>query len=503
AIQQAMGARNAELAEDARIVYRIGINIGDVIVEGDDIYGDGVNIAARLESIAEPGGICVSGAVHEQVRGKLDLGFEDMGARALKNIERAVHAYRVVPEAAAAAPAPKVPDKPSVAVLPFENLSGQPEHAALADGLADEVITALSKISGLFVIARHSSFAFKGQAMDVREIARRLGVRYVLDGSVRGHGERLRVIAQLIEAATGNHAWAERYDRVIGDIFDLQDELTREIVTALRIELTDGENAEVWKRGTESIEAWRHATEAVEALFKYSAPSNAEARALALSACRADPDYALAWAILGFSHWYEARLAPTGDTDAAMAEAEDCARRADRLDAANSWTTGLRACVLVYRKRYEAAVAAARAGVAHNPGSADARAYLGYALMSAGRPEEAMRYYREAIRLNPLHPIWYLPAMARALDALGEGDAALQTAEAALARDPDNFPSRLHSATLLARLGRGEAAGKAVAEVLRLVPYFDLGRARDWLVSQDEAFVSEYIEGLRLAGLPE
>jgi tetratricopeptide (TPR) repeat protein len=339
--------------------------------------------------------------------------------------------------------------------------------------------------------------------MDVREIARRLGVRYVLDGSVRGHGERLRVIAQLIEAATGNHAWAERYDRVIGDIFDLQDELTREIVTALRVELTDGENAEVWKRGTESVEAWRHATEAVEALLKYSAQGNAEARALALTAARADPDYALAWAILGFSHWYEARLAPTGEPDAAMAEAEDCARRADRLDAANPWTTGLRALMLIYRKRYEAAVAAARAGVAHNPGSADARAYLGVASMSAGRPEEAMRYFREAIRLNPLHPIWYLPTMARALDALGQVDAALQTAEAAMARDPDNFPSRLHSATLLARLGRAEAAGEAVAEVLRLVPYFDLRRARDWLMSQDDAFVSEYIEGLRLAGLPE
>jgi TolB-like protein/Tfp pilus assembly protein PilF len=396
-----------------------------------------------------------------------------------------------------------IPDKPSIAVRPFDNLSGNPEQGYFADGMVEEIITALSKISGLFVIARNSTFAFKGQPKDVRELARELGVRYVLEGSVRGSGDRLRVAAQLIEAGSGNHLWAERYDRVIDDIFDLQDDITGEIVTALRVELTDGENAEVWRRGTRNIAAWRNATAAVEALLKYSAQGNAEARELAEAARQADPDYALAWAILGISHWYETRLAPGANSGAALDKAEECAQRAHALDPNNPWTIGLRTWVMLSHRRFDDAVETARAGVIFNPGSADCRAYLGFALTSAGDPAEGIEHYRQAIRLNPLHPIWYLPTMARTLDMMGQSDAALDALEAALARDPDNFPARLQAVTLLARSGKTDAARDAVSEVLRLVPYFSLGRVRDWLLNRDEDFVATFIDGLRQAGLPE
>ncbi|MDH3737988.1 MAG: tetratricopeptide repeat protein, partial [Alphaproteobacteria bacterium] len=394
-------------------------------------------------------------------------------------------------------------DKPSIAVLPFDNMSGDPEQDYFVDGLAEDTIAALSKISGMFVIARTSSFSFKGSAKDVRTMAGALGVRYVLEGSVRSSGERLRVGAQLIEAASGRQIWAERYDREVDDIFDLQDDITREIVTALRIELTDGENAEVWRRGTNSIPAWRDATAAVEALLKYSAQGNAEARALAEAACRADPEYALAWAILGISHWYEARIAPSANTNSELAAAEECAQRAQALDPNNPWTIGLHTWVLLSQRRYDDAVEAARTGVTFNPGSADCRAYLGFALTSAGEMAEAIEYYRQAIRLNPLHPIWYLPTMARTLDALGQPDQAREAVEATLARDPDNFPARLHAASLLARAGQDDAARAAVSEVLRLVPFFTLDRAGDWLLNRDEDFVAAYVGGLRKAGLPE
>jgi tetratricopeptide (TPR) repeat protein len=313
----------------------------------------------------------------------------------------------------------------------------------------------------------------------------------------------LRVAAQLIEVASGNHLWAERYDRVVDDVFDLQDDITREIVTALRVELTDGENAEVWRRGTSSIPAWRNATAAVEALLKYSAQGNVEARAFAEAAREADPDYALAWAILGISHWYEMRLAPSTDSGVALDKAEECAQRAHALDPNNPWTIGLRTWVLLSHRRFDDAVETARAGITFNPGSADCRAYLGFALTSAGNPAEGIDYYRQAIRLNPLHPIWYLPTMARTLDMMGQSEAALEAVEAALARDPDNFPARLQAATLLARCGQTDAARDAVSEVLRLVPYFTLDRVRDWLLNRDEDFVATYIDGLRKAGLPE
>ncbi len=491
-IQSEMARRNEGEAEGARIAFRVGINLGDVIVDGDDLYGEGVNIAARLEGLAEPGGICVSEDVHRQVAGKLDIAFEDMGERTVKNIARPLRAYRAVPEGAEAPPTdlPKagagatlaLPDKPSIAVLPFTNMSGDPELEFFADGLAEDILTMLSKVSALFVIARNSTFAYKGQAPDVRRVGQELGVRYVLEGSVRKGGDRLRITGQLIDSADGGHVWAETYNRTIADIFDLQDDITKEIVTALRVQLTDGEAAQVWSRGTDNIEAWKCMTQAVETMLRFGAGDNAEARRLAEKAVGLDPGYALAWAILGATYWYEARIVfAEGTEEPLIAKAEECAEKALALDDTDTWTLALNSAVLLSRARHDEAVAAARRGIERNPGSAHLRAFAGFCLLPAGEPKQALRMFRDAIRLDPLHPIWYLPVMARAHDAAGEPDKATEIAGQALAREPNNFPTLLHLTSLHARAGRDAEAREAAASVLRLVPNFTVGLTRKWL----------------------
>ena len=269
--QRAMAEHNADLPKDKRIELRVGINLGDVVIDGQDIHGDGVNVAVRLEGLAEPGGICVLGSVYDQVRDRIDIPFEDSGEQDVKNIDRPVRIWRWVAEGKAIAAGPAMadgplplPDKPSIAVLPFDNMSADPEQEFFGDGLSEDIITTLSKISNLFVIARNSSFVFKGQVVDVRKVAGDLGVHYVLEGSVRVAGKRLRVTAQLIDSVDGGHLWAERFDRQLDDVFDIQDEIMREIVTALRIRMSDGEQAQIWLRGTDNVEAWSNALQGVD-----------------------------------------------------------------------------------------------------------------------------------------------------------------------------------------------------------------------------------------------
>ncbi len=323
AIQSAMAGRNAELPEEQRLVFRVGINLGDVIIEEDDIHGDGVNVAARLEGLCEPGEVYVSGTVHDHVEGKLAAAFDDLGEQTLKNISKPIRVFRVSAGPGEVAVAldesvggPSLPDKPSIAVLPFDNMSGDAEQEYFADGLAEDVITALSKISKLAVIARNSTFAYKGAATDVRRIAENLGVRYVLEGSVRSGGKRLRISAQLIDATDGRHIWAERYDRVAEDLFDIQDEITKEIVTALRVQLSDGEEAHVWNRGTRNVDAWRCATEATELCVRFTPVHIARARELAEHAIDLDPDYPHAWSVTAVCDWYMARIGPGDAADA-------------------------------------------------------------------------------------------------------------------------------------------------------------------------------------------
>jgi len=313
AVQKELQARNAELPEDRRMEFRIGINLGDVIEEGDRIYGDGVNIAARLEALADPGGICVSKTAFDHIETKLPLGYEYLGDQTVKNIPKPVGAYRVLMEprvvvAGKEKTALPLPEEPSLAVLPFDNISGDPEQEYFSDGLTEEIITALSKVDKMFVIARNSTFSYKRKPVKVQQVGEELGVRYVLEGSVRKAGDRARITAQLIDALTGHHLWAERYDRDLKDIFALQDEITMKIVTALRVKLTEGEQARLYDRGTENLDSFLKVLQGWQRFFRFNRDDNFVARQMFEEAITFDLKNPSAYAMLAWTHqmdvWY-------------------------------------------------------------------------------------------------------------------------------------------------------------------------------------------------------
>ena len=508
-IQQGMAEREPGISDDRRMRLRIGVNLGDIIVEGSDIYGDGVNVAARLEGLSEPGGVVLSDDAYRQVRDRLDLPWQDDGEHEVKNIARPIRIWRWSPmgkprsaggHAAAARPSP---DQPSIAVLPFDNMSGDAEQGYFADGITEDIITALSKISKLRVIARNSTFAYKGQARDLRRIARELGVLYVLEGSIRRGGDRLRITAQLIDADTGSHVWAERYDRGVADIFDIQDEITKEIVTALRVKLTDGEEAFVLARGTSNIEAWQCCTRASELFMRFNAYDYLEARVLAEQAIRLDPDYAYAWAALGFTYFWDGRLGYTDDSDAKFVRANECAERAMNLDDTVSWSIGLSALVAAPLNRHDEGVEVARRGIELYPGSADVRAFLAIALLHAGHYREAAEHLRAAMALNPFYPTWYRNGLARALVFSDELDEALVLCDEILGIDPGFLQAWLLRAYICGQTGREADSRDAVHEVRRLAPNLRIGHLAGLLLIVDAPATQRFLDGVREAGLPE
>jgi len=504
--QQAMAEHNATLPKDKRIEFRVGINLGDVVIDGDDIHGDGVNVAARLEGLARPGGLCISGGVYEQVRDRLALTFTDMGEQAVKNIDRPVRAWHWRAAATAAATADLVlplPSKPSIAVLPFDNMSSDPEQEYFADGMAEDIITALSKISRMRVIARNSTFAYRGKSPDVRQVARDLGVRYVLEGSIRSGGNRLRITAQLIDATDGSHVWAERFDRTVDDIFDIQDEITKEVVTALRVNLTDGEDARMWARGTKDIEAWQLCVRAYELFVRFNSTDFLEARALAEKAIARDPNYAFAWATLGLTFWVDGRLGYTANSEAKIARAQRCAERATALDDTHTSVIALNVHLAGITGRVQEGVAIARRGLELHPGHADVRAYLGYALIRAGAYREAVDQYHTAMSLNPLYPNWYRNTLARALMVLDEFDEALIHVGKSLIAEPRNMTALIAKAYILGQIGQSVDAEEAVDELARIIPNLRLEHVPGILMFNDAAIVQRIVDGLRKVGFPE
>jgi adenylate cyclase len=479
--QRAVAQRNAALPTEKHIEFRVGINLGDVVIDGDDIHGDGVNVASRLEGLADPGGICISGGVHDQVRDRIEQAFEDLGEQEVKNIDRPIRVWRWKGESgkgarALAEPLP-LPDKPSIAVLPFDNMSGDPEQEYFSDGLAEDIITALSKVAQMRVIARNSTFAYKGQALDLRRIAGELGVRYFLEGSVRRGGDRLRITAQLIDAADGSHIWAERFDRTVDDLFDIQDEITKEIVTSLRVKLTDGEQARVWARGTNNIEAWEYCVRATE-LFK-------------------------GFTSLGFTYWWDGRLGYTGDSEAKFARAAELAERAMALDDSVSECIGLSTMVAAPLGRHDEGVEIARRGVDLYPGSADVRAFLAFALLHAGNYSEAVEHFRAAMALNPFYPNWYRNGLARTLIFLDEFDEALALSDEILRLEPAFLQAWLQRAYIFGEIGREADADHAIREVRRLAPNLRLGDVPGLLLINDTVATRRFVDSLRKAGLPE
>jgi adenylate cyclase len=509
-VQRAVATRNSDIPGESQITYRIGINIGDIIVEGDDIYGDGVNVAARLEKLADPGGICIARNVFNQVKNKLDFSVRDMGEQELKNIPEAVSAYRVVMENEKAEPFSSdrdevlaLPDKPSIAVLPFDNMSGDPEQEYFGDGLAEDIITTLSKISSLFVIARNSSFAFKGKAIDVRIIAADLGIRYVLEGSVRQSANRLRINAQLIDAIDGHHMWAERYDRDLADIFDIQDEMTRKIVSALRLKLSDGEQAQIWLRGTENIVAWTSAMQALELVMQGAPTANEQARELFEKAVAEDPDYTLALAWIGKTHYLDIRFGFSASPEDSLANASKIVEQALRQNPNEAYAHNLASLVRSSEGRYEDAVAEARVAAGLSPNDAYIKLGLARVLINSGYPEEADIHMREAMRLNPFHHTYYFGVLANALEQLDRDTEAVDVLQVAVNQDPDYFAGHLRLASLYGLKGQIDDAKRQVAEVLRINPRFNLSRAPSFYLTTNSDFLDRFVDGLRIAGLPE
>ena len=506
-VQRGMIDRESEMPDDRRTRFRIGINLGDVIVEEHDIFGDGVNIAARLEALAEPGGICVSRVVRDQIRDKLDFAFDDMGEQQVKNITRPVHVYRIEfgrrpPAPTSAAPVLALPDKPSIAVLPFTNMSGDPEQEFFADGMVDDIISALSRYPSLFVIARNSSFTYKGRAVDVKQIGRELGVRYVLEGSVRKAGNRVRVTAQLIQAEAGNHVWANGYDRDLADIFALQDEITEAVATAVAPAIADAERQRAMRKPPGSLDAWAAYQRGLWHFSIGTPNDNALAESFFQQAVDLDPGFAGGYTGLAYAQTRAAGVYGTRTLAKIWDATFALARRAVTLDGNDAEARTCFAEQLMRRGDYGGALAELELALAISPNLAGAYGVLGAVLMWSGDPRKGRTALENSIRLDPRNPNMTL----RLLDVTisyylsREYDAAVEAAKRAIRSYPDYSNMYRWLAAALGQTGRIEEAKEALAKAIAMAPTaFDMfvSRRVPWHRPEDYAHM---LDGLRKAG---
>ena len=510
--QTALAEANSGIAADRRISFRIGIHVGDVMVRGGDLFGDGVNIAARLQALAQPGGVCVSGTTYEQVRKVLPVAFTDMGLQQFKNIEDPIRAYaaRELAEAIRSAavaedslrPLP-LPDKPSIAVLPFENMSGDPEQEYFADGMVEEIITALSRFKSLFVIARNSSFTFKGKAVDVKDVGRRLGVRYVLEGSVRKALGKVRITGQLIDAVTGAHIWADRFERDLTDVFALQDEVTTAVVSAVEPKLRQTEIAMAARQRPENLSAYDFYLRAVQQLYLPTREAKAEAIRLAHRALELDPRFGIAAALAGLCHLQNVEFGYAVDPQFDRKEAVRLVRLALSIDDSDPDTLTWAAVVSAFMVGdSESEIEMADRAVALNPNSYFAWSGRGHVYRIAGLPEEAVRSYERAIRMSPVDPRlqFAFVGLGVALIELGRFDEAIVAGKKAQRRSPSYAAAYRCPASAFAHLGRDAEAREAAARVLQLDPTFTVSA---FIARGGHSNARLYIEGLRKAGLPE
>jgi adenylate cyclase len=511
-VQNGMVDRNAGVPQDRRIEFRIGIHLGDVVEESDgDLMGDGVNIASRLEGVAAPGAICLSEDAYRQVKTRLDLSATDLGNTQLKNIAESIRIYSLqVGTAAQATATPEIPAAPlstapppklSIAVLPFSNMSGDAEQEYFADGISEDIITALSKLSQLFVIARNSSFTFKGKNVNVQEVGRNLGVHHVLEGSVRKSGNRVRITAQLIDATTGGHLWAERFDRDLTDIFAVQDDVTQQIVDALTINLAEGDQQRLAIEQTGNLEAYDCFLHGREQLWRFTRAQNIQGRELLQRAIELDPKYAPAHAFLAFASIldYANQWSPAWST--AMEQAEMFATRAVALDERYPYAHWALGMIELYSRRHDVAIREAKRLIALAPNLAEGYENLGYALHYSGRSAEALGCFDRAIALNPYYPDVYLHFQAQAMFQLHRYKEAIDILKRRLVRNPGTDVSRVLLAASYGHLGRFEEARHEWQEVFRVNPDYSLEHRRKVLPYKNPDDFELVVDGLRKAGL--
>jgi adenylate cyclase len=553
-VQKELKTRNEDLPENRRMEFRIGINLGDVIEEEGRLFGDGVNIAARLESLSDAGGICISGTAFDHVKNKLNLGYKDLGEQTVKNIPEPVRVYRVLTEPGAAGkvigekkgkarqwqraafvvvailvvvaacvaiwrfyigPAAQLevaskekmafpfPDKPSIAVLPFSNMSGDPKKDYLSDGLAEEIINALTRLPQVFVIARNSTFTYKGKAVDVKQVSREMGVKYVMEGSVQWSDGRVRITAQLVDATTGHHIFSERYDRELKDLFALQDDITLKVLTAMQVKFSEGEQARMWAKGTKNLEAYLKLLQAVEHRQVFNKESQVLALQLAEEALALDPGYALAYSTAAMAIALQVLLGVFESPQEVLSRAWGLAQKAVSLDdslAQAHVTLGF--LYVLYKRDHEKGIAEAERAVTLEPNSRDAYMQLATQLVWAGRAEESIPLFKKAIRLSPISTWVCLNNVASAYRNIGQYDEAIAIWKGILERQPDQVLCRILLAGTLVLAGRKNEARAEAAEVMRQDPEFSLerfGKTFPWKNKDDiERLI---IEPARKAGL--
>ena len=548
-IQEELKEKNSQLPENRRMEFRIGVNLGDVIDDEGRIYGDGVNVAARVEGLAEGGGICVSGIAFDGVRNKLNLGYEYLGEHSVKNIAEPVRVYKVLskPEHAGKVfgekkPIPRqwrwaalaalvlliiggalaywnfymrpsvepaslqkmafsLPEKPSIAVLPFVNMSEDAKQEYLSDGITEEIITALSKTPKLFVIARNSTFTYKGKSVKVQRVAEELGVQYVVEGSVRKSGDRVRITAQLIDALTGRHLWAERYDREPKDFFALQDEITLKILNSLNVKLTGGERARVYGKGTENLEAYIKVLQGREYFWRLDKEGNILAKKLFEEAIAFDPKYPAPYWLLGMAYMMDVWFGWGQPTEDPLSRVMELAQKTISLDDSDSNAHGLLGAAYRMKMQYDKAIAACERAVALDPNSADAHVWLGLMYSYADRAKEGVPLLEKAIRLNPFPHNWYFSRLGTAYRLTGRYEEAIAAFQKALKLSPNSMVTHLGLTITYSQLGRDEEARAHAAEVLKISPEFSLDRFAKKLPFKNQAENERIINALRKAGL--
>jgi adenylate cyclase len=505
-IQRQLRERDAGGSEANPIQFRIGINVGDIIIEGEDILGDGVNIAARIEGIAEPGGISISEDAWRQVQGKVATNFVDAGEQSLKNIARPVRVYRLdlAPKAVTASvvprPMPAQSDKPSIAVLAFNNMSGDPEQEYFSDGISEDIITDLSKLSEMHVIARNSTFTYKGKAIDVKQVGRDLGVRYVLEGSVRKAGNRVRVTGQLIDAANGAHIWADRFDRDLTDIFAVQDELTQEIISALKVKLTPERKGRLVRKNNIDLEAYNLFLRGREQAHLLTKSNNVEARSLLERAIAINPDFAAAHASVALTRLNDYVIG--GGDEQSLQTCLEVATRAVAMGDEDPYAHFVFSVVLLWHREYDRAFAEVRRCLALAPSSAEGHLQLANMQYYCGNPSASIDMLNAYMRLDPFYPELALHFLAQAQHSLGQFDAAVATLKLRLKRNPNSETAYALLASCYGHLGRIAESRSAWAEVMRIAPDFSVEQRWRILPFRNPGDLEHRVEGMRKAGLP-
>jgi adenylate cyclase len=551
-IQEEIKRTNADSPQDRRMEFRIGINLGDVIEEKERIYGDGVNIAARVEGLAAGGGIAISGTVYEHIKEKLSLGYHYLGEQEVKNISEPVRVYRLLTEPAdvgkmigerkpkskkliwAAFGAISViilvvgifaiwnyyfrpsfepasvenmayplPDKPSIAVLPFDNMSEDPKQEFFSDGITEDIITALSKTPRLFVIARNSTFTYKKKPVKIQQVAEELGVRYILEGSVRKSENKVRITAQLIDALKGTHLWAEKYDRDLKDIFAIQDSITREIITALQVELTEGEQARIWSRGTLNVKAQQKAFESLEHFRRFNLDDVILCRKKAEEALALDPNYPFAYVLLAWSHLIEVWEGWSESPEKSMEKAVELGKKTLELDQYYADAHALLGSIYLVQRQWDKAIEAGQRAVALLPSGADVNGLLGVTLFSVGRPQEAISMFEKAIRLNPTTPNWLYYNLGEAQILAGDYQEAIASLRRVIQKNPKFNPARFHLIAAYSLSDQDEKAKAQIKEYLKLMPGMTIESWQKRSSLKNETDIDIIANALRKVGFPE